>query len=123
MFCKNYSFLFILGLLSIFLLSGCTDLAGAMIDLDLVTGDDLTSFEEDFLNVTSMDLSNYPTLEKCILKILNPNNNITGVFEQISEKEMNLINSELLHNPELDNDWYNYIAFGEFLFWIGFAVA
>ncbi len=112
----------LLNLLTIFFLSGCLDQYGVdgYLDLELLTEDQLVSFNEQYLNLTLIDLSPFPTLKQAILKIIDPSTNITAVFVKITNDEMNRIYSEVLSTP--GNDIYNFIAYYEYLFQIGFAV-
>lgn len=112
----------LLNLLTIFFLSGCLDQYGVdgYLDLELLTEDQLVSFNEQYLNLTLIDLSPFPTLKQAILKIIDPSTNITAVFVKITNDEMNRIYNEVLTTP--GNDIYNFIAYYEYLFQIGFAV-
>jgi len=106
----------------VLLLFGCLDQfgGGGYLDLELLTGNQLVSFNEENINLTYVDLSPYPTLKEAILEILDPTTNITEVFVEITNDEMNRIITEILSTPE--NDTYNFIAYDEYLFQIGFAV-
>ncbi|MFX0126184.1 MAG: hypothetical protein ACFFAE_21370 [Candidatus Hodarchaeota archaeon] len=111
-----------LGLSAVFLLSGCLDQygGGGYLDLELLTEDQITSFNEEYINLTFTDLSPHPTLKEAILQILDPKSNINEIFIEIPNDEMNRILTEILSTPE--NDTYNYIAYYEYLFQISFAV-
>ena len=105
-----------------FLLPGCLDQlgGGGYLDLELLSENQLVSFNEEYINVTLTDLSLYPTLKEAILEILDPSTNITKIFVEISNDEMNRIISEILSTT--DNNWYNYIAYDDYMFQISFAV-
>ncbi|MFW9904045.1 MAG: hypothetical protein ACFFFH_06905 [Candidatus Thorarchaeota archaeon] len=100
--------------------SGCLEPSGGFLDLELLTEDQLVFFNEEFLNLTLTDLSPYPTLQESIQKVIDPTMNTTGIFVAITTDEMNRILTELLTTPT--NETYNYIAYGEYLFQISFAV-
>lgn len=110
---------FLIGSLVI-LLSGCLDQSVGYLDLELLTENQLVSFNEEFLNLTLTDLSPYPTLKEALQKIIDPTTNITGIFVEITFDEINQIRTEILSTP--DNDTYNFIAYDEYLFQISFAV-
>ena len=109
-------------LIVVFFLSGCLDHFGGVgyLDLELLSEDQLVSFNEEYINLTLTDFSLYPTLKKAILEILDPTTNITEIFVEITNDEMNRIITEILSIPE--NDTNNFIAYDEYLFQIGFAV-
>jgi len=109
-------------LVVVFFLPGCLNHfgGGEYLDLELLSEDQLVSFNEEYINLTLTDLSLYPTLKKAILEILDPTTNITEIFVEITNDEMNRIITEILSIPE--NDTNNFIAYDEYLFQIGFAV-
>ena len=108
-------------LLIIVFLSGCIDQPGnPYLDLDLLMEDQLDFFNKEYVNLTQTDLSPYPSLKEAILKIVDPTTNVTNIFVEITYDEMSRIRTEILITP--DNDTYNYIAYEESLFEIGFAV-
>ena len=80
---------------SIMLFSGCT-YSGKFLDVNLIEYPE--SLEDIvFKNITNIDLTPYPTLQKSLAKFFTPNNNVTSVkFKISSEEHDNLHNNELL---------------------------
>ena len=114
---ENNKFLLITLIGLIVLFSGCIYQSGnPYLDLELLTEDQLVSFNEEFVNLTLTDFSPYPTLKDAILKIIDPTANVTDVKVEITYDEMNRIQTDIL------NEIYEYIAYEESLFRIYFAI-
>ena len=97
-------------IINIVILSGCT-YSGYYLTVRLI---DQPEFYEDrtFNNITSIDLTPYPTLQEALEKFFVPNNNLTVLNRKISSEE---------RENMMNNDLRGYIIYNSKYFSIGFV--
>lgn len=93
--------------------------------LVLIVADEDDIGNTPVLNITLMDLTDYPTLQEALdqMLTLEPLPPQTRVSLPIQEEESYLINNQLLVRDEGENiDYYRFIAYQQYFFEINFLV-
>ena len=98
-------FLIFTFIVSIMLISGCT-YSGEYLSVVLKENPE-TNEDGFYKNITNIDLTPYPTLQKALEKFFTPNNNVTRVNLKISSDESdNLLNNEIVGYKSYYNKYF-----------------